>query len=102
MSRWRKRGRSLDANHLEIVRALERVGCTVLDLSAVGGGAPDLAVGRGRITYLLELKSGRRALKGDGWADEAHQRERMAAWRGGDWVKVASVDEALRAVGAVA
>lgn len=97
--RWRKRGRSLDANHLEIIRALEAAGCTVLDLSAVGGGAPDLAVGRGRVTYLLEIKHGVRARYA--YKDDAHQREAQSRWRGGAWVRATSVDEALRAVGAI-
>jgi hypothetical protein len=36
--------RRVDANHACIVRALEQLGHTVLDLSAVGGGCADLLV----------------------------------------------------------
>jgi hypothetical protein len=43
-----------DANHGDVVRALEAVGCTVVDLSMVGGGCPDLLVYR-RSTGLLRL-----------------------------------------------
>ncbi len=52
-----------DANHAEIVAALRAVGCSVWDASHVGGGFPDLVVGRmtaGHVprTYLLEVKDG--------------------------------------------
>ena len=94
-----------DANHAEIQAALERIGCTVLDLSAVGGGCPDIAVGRGGVTFLLEIKAPR-ALNRDGSLSARDKRSTdgqaawAASWRGGPVVRVTSVDEALQAVGA--
>jgi hypothetical protein len=52
----RKRGR-VDLTQKLIVEALRRSGCSVLILSNVGGGCPDLAVAR-RLSCLAECKSG--------------------------------------------
>lgn len=56
-----KRGyaRKVDANQSEIVDALRRVGCHVLELSAVGGGVPDLVVWKrdGLTAMLVEIKN---------------------------------------------
>ena len=48
-----------DANHAEIVTAFQQCGYSVLDLSQVGGGCPDLLVGRRGRDYLIEVKSSR-------------------------------------------
>src|SRR6185312_62785 len=52
-----------DRNHKEIADALMAAGCSVWDAAHVGGGFPDLVVGRvvaggRRRTYLLEVKDG--------------------------------------------
>ena len=47
----------IDANQNEIVAAFERLGCSVIDLSAVGKGVPDLAVSVFRQTVLVEVKT---------------------------------------------
>jgi len=39
-----RRAARKDANHNEIARAFERMGCDVLDLSGVGKDCPDLLV----------------------------------------------------------
>lgn len=49
--------RKKDANQNEIVDALEKAGCSVVDASAIGGGFPDLIIGRHKITYLIEVKN---------------------------------------------
>lgn len=85
-----------DRNHRLIVNALRASGASVVDLSAVGGGVPDLLVGRNGATVLLELK--------DGTAKPSQQRLRPSQvqffekWRGGPAHVVKSVDEALRVV----
>lgn len=92
-SEMRKRGRT-DANQQEIVDALRQAGCSVLVLSGVGHGCPDLLVGRGRVNYLLEVK--------DGEAPPSKQRltkdelDFFASWRGQATV-VSSVESALTA-----
>lgn len=87
-----------DRNQQEIVDALMAAGCRVYDASHVGGGFPDLVVGRragsARRTYLLEVKDGelppsRRAL------NEAERRWHDA-WIGHVAV-VLSIEDALRA-----
>ena len=47
----------VDANQPEIVKALCSVGCSVLDLSAVGKGAPDILVSFQDKLYLMEIKN---------------------------------------------
>jgi hypothetical protein len=82
-----------DLNQREIVQALRGVGAWVFPLHMVGHGFPDLlAIYRQRL-YLLEVKSERGTLTPDelDW----HLRHPGAA------VVVRSIDEALRAIGAV-
>jgi hypothetical protein len=55
----RKYGRT-DANHTDTVKALRQIGCSVVSLGDVGGGVPDLLVGRGDKNMLLEVKDGTR------------------------------------------
>lgn len=49
--------RRTDKNQVEIINALKTEGFSVVDLSAVGGGVPDLLVARNKKTYLIEVKS---------------------------------------------
>ena len=86
----------IDANHVEIVKAVRQAGCTVQSLAAVGKGCPDLMVGTNNITALFEVKDGeksasRRALN-------EHQVAWHRAWCGGPVFVVDSVDSALQAV----
>lgn len=46
-----------DRNHLLIVEAFRRMGCSVLDLAAVGNGCPDLLVARRNSMRLIEIKN---------------------------------------------
>ena len=90
------RGRRTDANQSTIIATLKAVGASVVDLSAVGKGVPDLLVGfRGR-TYLLEVKNkaGRNRLTAD-------QNVFLAWWHGVPPVIVYNEDDALIAIDAV-
>lgn len=49
--------RKTDVNHVEIIKELRAANFTVVDLSAVGSGIPDLLVSRNKRTYLVEIKS---------------------------------------------
>lgn len=69
------RARRQDANHTEIKRAFEALGCSVLDLYTVGGGCPDLLVGAGRVNILVEVKTAK------GTYTNA-QKEFNLTWRG--------------------
>ena len=84
-----------DLNQAPIVAALRKVGATVYSLHRVGAGVPDLLVGFRGVTYLLEVKEPK------GGVLTPQQLEFGLAWRGRPVSIVKSVDEALRAIGAV-
>lgn len=77
-----------DENQAEIVRALRTAGCSVLILSRVGQGCPDLLVARDGRNVLLEVKRPGKKLN-----DE--QRDFVLAWRG----EMHKVETAVEAVG---
>lgn len=86
----------VDANQQEIVAALRAAGCTVVSLATVGGGVPDLLVGRGGQNYLLEVKR-----PGRGRHDPEHADKQLswhAGWRG-QVALVYTREAAMRAVG---
>lgn len=83
-----RRAARRDANEAEIVGALQAVGATV-----VCGEAFDLTVGyRGR-NWLLEIKTKQGRL-------QPFQKRMLAEWRG-QYTVVRTIDEALKAVGAI-
>lgn len=89
------RAKRVDANQLEIVKALMAIGCTVADTSRSGEGFPDLVVGYRGVNFLLEVKDGdkspsRRALT-------PAQVSFHEKWRGSLSI-VMTVDEAIQAV----
>lgn len=97
----RRRAR-LDVNHREIVKALRAVGASVLSLAAVGSSVPDLLVGFGGVTYLLEIKRAD-GLEANTLAKKVRLRDQAewrAKWRGGPAVEVRTAAEALAAAGA--
>jgi len=84
-----------DHNQAEIVEALRAIGASVQDLSAVGGGCPDLACGfRGQV-FMLEIKNP--ATKGK---LNVLQKVWHKNWNGHVAV-VRTVEEALREIGAI-
>ncbi len=89
----RKYGNKKDANHWEIVNAFERLGASVLDLSDMGCGIPDLIVWCANEWHLVDVKNpktsyGRRGLN-------ARQKEWAQSWKGGPVYLVSSVDDAI-------
>lgn len=87
-------------NQPEIVDALRKVGATVQLLHTVGQGVPDLLVGHRGQTYLIEVKTleGKRSPKAAPTTrDQDHWHY---TWRGRPVAIVATVDEALEAIGA--
>lgn len=81
-----------DGNHAEIKQALLACGCSVMDLADLGDDRPDMLVGRGRVSYLLEIKSA----KGK---ERPGQKQARESWRGGPWHVVKTIQEALKVVG---
>lgn len=86
--------RKVDENQAEIVEALRSIGCRVLDLSAVGGGVPDVAVLYKGIIYLLEIKRPKVGKL------NALQKAFHAEWAEAPIFVVRTVEEAFRAIGA--
>ena len=89
------RAKRTDANQSAIMAVLREVGATVVDLSAVGKGCPDLLVGFRGVTYLLEVKN----VKGKN-KTTPDQDVFYAWWRGAPVTIVRTADEALSAIGA--
>ena len=90
--RFAARRGKLDATQPDIVKALKRVGASVQDLHAVGGGCPDLIVGYRGVNYLLECKTDTGAMK-------ESQDTFIAGWQGAPVRVVRSPAEALTAIG---
>jgi len=88
-----------DANQIEIVRALRQVGASVLILSAVGKGCPDIMAGYRGVNVLLELKDGTKPPSARVLTPD--ERAWHEQWRG-QVATVTTVDEALVAIGAIA
>jgi Holliday junction resolvase len=83
----------IDTNHKEIVKALREAGASVVSLASMKHGCPDLLVGFGNETLLMEIKKDSKA------KFTPDQLEFMGKWRGGAISRVDSVDAALRALG---
>lgn len=91
-----------DANHKEIVEALHGVGATTENTAALGQDRPDVIVGfRGR-NYWLEIKNpAQRSKSGVPWKGRNQHEEWHARWNG-HVETVWTIEEALRAIGALA
>ena len=79
----------VDCNQKDIVHALKTFGATVVDLSGVGKGCPDLLVGFRNKTYLIEVKRDSKA------KFTPQQLQFNESWRGGLVVRVETVQDAL-------
>lgn len=95
-----KYARRRDVVEPSIVRALERAGASVQRLDATG--APDLLVGFGGETFLLEVKDEHGKHKRGGKRTDSGLRETQelwwSRWRGAPPLIVTNASEALRAV----
>jgi hypothetical protein len=84
------RAKAIDRNQPEIVDALRNFGATVILLSAVGKGCPDLLVGYAGQNHLLEVKMPKGKLTPD-------QVVTHSTW-GGRIRVVRSAEEAIQAI----
>jgi hypothetical protein len=85
-----------DANHAAIVKALRKVGCTVLDLGGVGNGCPDLLVGFAGVLTMLEVKDSAKPPSARQLTDD--QKLFHAVWAETRLAVVTTPEEAIRAV----
>lgn len=83
------RAKRTDINQKDIVHALRTFGASVIDLSGVGKGCPDLLVGFSNKTYLIEIKRDSKA------KFTPQQLQFNELWRGGIVARIESVDEAI-------
>ena len=83
--------KKVDNNQLDIVKAFRSMGATVLNLSGVGKGCPDLLIGYKNISVLVEVKS-----KTGKFTEP--QLKFMEQWRGGAVNRIDSVDGAIRLI----
>lgn len=86
---WRK-----DGNHHAIVRAFKQAGASVLDLSGVGDGCPDLLIGIAGVDLLVEIKLPIGKRGGTAHSDlNQIQRAFHSSWRGRSPVVVRRVED---------
>jgi len=93
-----RRGR-IDDNQQTIVNILRTTGATVVSLSGVGKGVPDLLVGFRGVTLLMEIKDGKKPPSDRKLTTD--QQKWHAEWRGGALAIVDSADSALRMIGVI-
>jgi len=93
-----RRGR-IDENQRIIVDTLRTAGATVVLLSDVGKGVPDLLVGFRGVTLLMEVKDGKKPPSDRQLTPD--QQRWHAEWRGGALAIVDSADSALRMIGVI-
>ena len=89
----RTRGR-VDDNQVEIVGVLRGHGATVVSLANVGAGVPDLLIGYGGISYLAEVKDGRKAPSRRTLTED--QAYFVETWQGGTIAIFSSAEQADR------
>lgn len=86
-----------DANHEQIVRVFRQMHCSVVETLRTGvRGCPDLVVGFGGHSFLVEIKNpetsyGRRGLN-------PNQKDFIAEWHGSRIEQVSCVDDAVKLV----
>lgn len=90
-----RRAARTDGNHREIVSALRKLGFSVADTSRLGGGFPDLVVGRGGRNWLLEVKDPRQPASKRLLTED--ERKFFRGWNGQVAV-VESVEDVIAAI----
>ena len=89
MTYYKKR---VDENQRTITHTFIAMGASVLNLSTVGRGCPDLLIGYRGVSCLVEVKSSDKATYTE------PQVKFMQEWRGGPVSRVDSVDAAIRLI----
>ena len=89
MTHYKKR---VDENQKTLVHTFIAMGASVLNLSTVGRGCPDLLIGYKGKSVLVEIKNGEKATFTE------PQVKFMQEWRGGAVSRIDSVDAAIRLI----
>jgi Holliday junction resolvase len=83
-----RRAARVDENHGEIVTEFRRLGASVIDLSGVGAGCPDLCVGIAKQNALVEVKRDAKAKFTE------DQLDFMTYWNGQPVFRVNCIEDA--------
>ena len=94
-----RRAAKVDANQQQVVEILRAAGATVQSLAAIGHGCPDLLVGWGGKTLLMEVKNPNVPKKDRELTDD--QIKWHGAWMGGPLAVVDGPEAALRMLKAI-
>jgi Holliday junction resolvase len=86
------RPRRVDENQKTLVHTFIALGASVLNLSTVGRGCPDLLIGYKGKTVLVEIKRDEKAKYTE------PQVKFMQNWKGGPVCRIDSVDAAIRLI----
>lgn len=89
------RARRVDKNHGELIALFRKAGCSVLDTSRLGDGAPDCTIGYGGISLVVEIKDGTRVPSQRQLTDD--ERRFAEGWKGGYYI-IKDADEAMSLV----
>lgn len=89
MTYYKKR---VDENQNQIIHTFIALGASVLNLSRVGQGCPDLLIGYKNKSVLVEIKKDSKAVFTE------PQLKFMQNWRGGAVCRIDSVDAAIRLI----
>lgn len=81
-----------DANQREVVETFRSMGASVLILSEVGKGCPDLAIGIFGKNFLVEVKDGKKPLSAQKLTEK--EQDFFNSWQGQVCI-IRSVDEAI-------
>ena len=89
MTYYKKR---VDENQKQIIHTFIALGASVLNLSRVGEGCPDILIGYKNVSCLVEIKRNEQSRYTDS------QVKFMQNWRGGPVSRIDSVDAAIRLI----
>jgi rhamnose utilization protein RhaD (predicted bifunctional aldolase and dehydrogenase) len=89
MTYYKKR---VDANQNQIIHTFIALGASVLNLSRVGEGCPDILIGYKKHSVLCEIKANEKSIYTE------PQVKFMQNWRGGPISRIDSVDAAIRLI----
>jgi Holliday junction resolvase len=84
--------RRVDENQSQLINTFIALGASVLNLSRVGEGCPDLLIGYKNKSVLVEVKTNERK------PFTESQVKFMQNWRGGAVSRIDSVDAAIRLI----
>lgn len=87
--------RRTDANHKDITKFFRDCGAYVIDLSRVGKGCPDLCIGYGGLTVLVEIKSSEKAKYTE------DQEFFLQGWQGGAVCRIHDIEGAQTLIGLI-